>query len=401
MQCGFGMLEAGSVTARMTQNILLKNLLDTSISAVMWYGLGFGIAFDGDNPFIGVAGSTNLSASTLFLSYRLQADDATGFASEESASGAGWAFWWFQFTFAAAAATIVSGAVAERAQLVSYLIYSTYITLFIYPVVVHWAWSGAGFLSVANPNALLGGVIDFAGSGVVHLTGGIAALCGAAVIGPRPGRFITAAELGKPYDGGSCAASCGCCRPDKPLPLPGHSSVLQALGTFILWMGWYGFNAGSTLAIDGAATATAARIFATTTISASFGGITAVVLERWRGAGKQWDVASMCNGVLVGLVSISSGCATCPAWSAILIGMFGGTHTHHTRESPPRLSLKGEVSTTSTPAHTRPPHSPSPNPLHHQESSIASRRTTLSSACASTTLSTPSPSTAPAAYGAS
>ena len=300
MQCGFGMLEAGSVTARMTQNILLKNLLDTSISAVMWYGLGFGIAFDGDNPFIGVAGSTNLSASTLFLSYRLQADDATGFASEESASGAGWAFWWFQFTFAAAAATIVSGAVAERAQLVSYLIYSTYITLFIYPVVVHWAWSGAGFLSVANPNALLGGVIDFAGSGVVHLTGGIAALCGAAVIGPRPGRFITAAELGKPYDGGSCAASCGCCRPDKPLPLPGHSSVLQALGTFILWMGWYGFNAGSTLAIEGSATATAARIFATTTLSASCGGVTAVVLERVRGKGKQWDVAAMCNGVLAG-----------------------------------------------------------------------------------------------------
>ena len=142
--------------------------------------------------------------------------------------------------------------------------------------------------------------------------------------------------------GGRISGACCFCRqaPVKPLPLPGHSSVLQALGTFILWMGWYGFNAGSTLAIDGAATATAARIFATTTISASFGGITAVVLERWRGAGKQWDVASMCNGVLVGLVSISSGCATCPAWSAVLIGMFGGKHTHHTRESLPRLSLK-------------------------------------------------------------
>ena len=142
--------------------------------------------------------------------------------------------------------------------------------------------------------------------------------------------------------GGRISGACCFCRqaPVKPLPLPGHSSVLQALGTFILWMGWYGFNAGSTLAIDGAATATAARIFATTTISASFGGITAVILERWRGAGKQWDVASMCNGVLVGLVSISSGCATCPAWSAVLIGMFGGKHTHHTRESLPRLSLK-------------------------------------------------------------
>ena len=172
-----------------------------------------------------------------------------------------------------------------------------------------------------------------------------------------PGRFITAAELGKPYDGGSCAASCGCCRPDKPLPLPGHSSVLQALGTFILWMGWYGFNAGSTLAIDGAATATAARIFATTTISASFGGITAVILERWRGAGKQWDVASMCNGVLVGLVSISSGCATCPAWSAVLIGMFGGKHTHHTRERALLVSVSrvGGLNNVNTCSHSPPP----------------------------------------------
>ena len=246
MQCGFGMLEAGSVTARATQNILLKNLLDTSISAVVWYSLGFGVAFDGGNPFIGVAGEparTNASTSTtLFLSFRMQVDDAAGHTTDGSAIGYNWAFWWFQFvrrhrptplpdatagrqarcrqtrrppplplplppalsssercplaaqTFAAAAATIVSGAVAERAQLISYLVYSTTITLFIYPVVAHWAWSGAGFLSVANADAFYGGVVDFAGSGVVHMTGGVAALCGATVIGPRQGRFIKTPE---------------------------------------------------------------------------------------------------------------------------------------------------------------------------------------------------------------
>lgn len=215
MQCGFGMLEAGSVTARATQNILLKNLLDTSMSAVVWYTMGFGVAFDGDNPFIGVAVTPSANgSSTLFLSYRMQLDDVAGATTDGTSMGYNWAFWWFQFvrapleprkpadcrpaarasthaplarvhlgggqTFAAAAATIVSGAVAERALLVAYLIYSTIITLIIYPVVAHWAWSGAGFLSAANDAALLGGVADFAGSGVVHLTGGVAALCGAA-----------------------------------------------------------------------------------------------------------------------------------------------------------------------------------------------------------------------------
>ena len=225
-------------------------------------------------------------------------------------------------TFAAAAATIVSGAVAERAQLISYLVYSTTITLFIYPVVAHWAWSGAGFLSVANADAFYGGVLDFAGSGVVHMTGGVAALCGAAVIGPRPGRFIKAPEHRDAAEGMRVCS--GCRRKQMPMPMPGHSSVLQALGTFILWMGWYGFNAGSTLAIEGSSTATAARIFATTTLSASCGGITAVILERVRGTGQQWDVRAMCNGVLAGLVSITAGCATCPAWAALVIGIVGG-----------------------------------------------------------------------------
>ena len=150
---------------------------------------------------------------------------------------------WAAQTFAATAATIVSGAVAERAQLISYLIYSTLITLVIYPIVAHWVWSPGGWLSTANPDAVLGGVVDFAGAGVVHLTGGLSALAGAYVIGPRMGRFVPASRHeADARPAGSCERVCGsrvCGQPPmKPLPMPGHSSVLQALGTFILWMGW-------------------------------------------------------------------------------------------------------------------------------------------------------------------
>jgi len=336
MQCGFGMLEAGSVTARGTHNILLKNLLDASISAVVWYSVGFGLAFDGDNAFIGVAGLPSTSGDrspVLFFGVKMLEEDAAGFSTANSVTGYDWAFWWFQFTFAATAATIVSGAVAERAQLVSYLVYSTVITLFIYPVVVHWVWSDSGWLSLANPQALLGGVIDFAGAGVVHVTGGISALCGAFVIGPRRGRFVSledADALARSRDDQRRCFCASVCNTRPSLPMPGHSTVLQALGTFILWMGWYGFNAGSTLAISGSHTATAARIFATTTLSASFGGIVAVVLERVYGASQRWSVTQMCNGVLAGLVSITAGCATCPAWSAVVIGCGGGAIFHVT-----------------------------------------------------------------------
>jgi len=179
---------------------------------------------------------------------------------------------------------------------------------------VHWVWSSHGFLSYSSPDSVLGGALDFAGSGVVHLTGGVAALCGAKVIGARPGRFIQ-----------SAGGALHCLTRDKALPMPGHSSVLQALGTFILWMGWYGFNAGSTLRIDNDNIAIAARIFTCTTLSGASGGITACLLERLRGTGRLWDVASMCNGVLSGLVAITAGCATLPAWAAIVTGLIAGS----------------------------------------------------------------------------
>jgi len=316
MQCGFGMLEAGSVTARGTQNILLKNLLDTSLGCLMWWMAGYGVAFDGTNPFIGVA-----SSRSLFFTIGLDEDDEANFNAtsgqvENDAHGEGWAFWWFQFAFAAASATIVSGAVAERTQLPAYLAYSTMMTIFVYPVVAHWVWSEHGWLSSSNPDAFLGGALDFAGSGAVHLTGGVAGLVGAAVIGPRPDRFSDPKE--------TFHLPCWSAPSTSPaLPLPGHSTVLQALGTFILWMGWYGFNAGSTLRISGNAAAIAAPVFVRTTLSAATGGVTAVTLERFRGTGRMWDVGSMCNGILAGLVSVTAGCGTVPVWAAVVHGFIG------------------------------------------------------------------------------
>ena len=185
------------------------------------------------------------------------------------------------------------------------------ITGLIYPVVVHWVWDGNGWASAFNSNEgddapLLGGQIDFAGSGVVHMTGGIAAFVGAAVIGPRTGRFSGGGRTG------------------NPVPIKGHSSVLQVLGTFILWLGWYGFNPGSTLGITNPGAAqTAARCVVNTTLSAATCGLVVVVLDKLLGS-RTWDVGAVCNGVLGGLVSISAACSTVYPWAAVLIGAIGG-----------------------------------------------------------------------------
>ena len=250
------------------------------------------------NPFIGVADESGFPSLALYQ----------GHGSTEDPNGGNWAGWWFQYVFAAAAATIVSGAVAERAQLGAYLVYTTAITMFVYPVVVHWVWSSGGWLSAFNCAgegdanvALRGGMIDFAGSGVVHMTGGVAALCGAKIIGPRSGRFVER----------------------KPVPMPGHSSVLQVLGTFTLWMGWYGFNPGSTLGIASAHFARdAARSVVTTTLAAAGGAITVVLLGRFTGG--IWDVGCVCNGILAGLVSITAGCSTLTCGLSLLTGILGG-----------------------------------------------------------------------------
>jgi len=313
MQCGFGMLEAGSVTSRSTQAILLKNLLDACLSAFIWWVMGHGIAFDGTNDFIGTAGS---DMSSFFLS---------GYGSGPD-SGYHRVFWWFQWTFAAAAGTIVSGAVAERAQLLAYLAYTFILTAVIYPIIVHWCWSEAGWLSTKNghedsggnftSDAVLDGVIDFAGSGVVHLTGGTAGFFGALIIGPRHGRFEVVYDGSKPP------------RRGRPLQLPGHAPVLQALGTFILWLGWYGFNAGSQLRIaTPGASEVIGRIVVNTTLSAAGSGLVSLAiatLGQWRRGTVNYEVPAICNGILAGLVSITAGCATVHPWAALIIGMIGG-----------------------------------------------------------------------------
>jgi len=235
-----------------------------------------------------------------------------------------YAGWMFQWAFAAAAATIVSGAVAERCQFFAYMVYSVWITGFTYPVVVHWGWSGEGWLSAFRANScnptgkdgngtltydpdcvagdydydpVLGanGFMDFAGSGIVHMTGGGAALMGAIFLGPRAGRFTESGEV---------------------IDMPGHSTVLAALGTFILWFGWYGFNPVSTLAFG--MMDVAERVAVTTTLSAAAGGCVNLAIHV--AMGNPPDVAPALNGILAGLVGITAPCPVVKPWVAALIG---------------------------------------------------------------------------------
>lgn len=198
------------------------------------------------------------------------------------------------------AGTIVSGALAERCQFITYLIYTVMLSAFIYPVAVHWVWSGEGWLAAAPVGVLPGnGFKDFAGSGVVHVTGGVAALMGAWVIGPRLGRFDA--------DG-------------APVDIPGHSTTLSCLGCFILWFGWYGFNCASTLAYSDMYTAS--RIAVTTTLSAAAGGVVCLVIHTAHGYAP--DVQPLLNGILGGLVSITAGCDVVEPYAAVVIGLIGG-----------------------------------------------------------------------------
>mmetsp|Transcript_28274 Transcript_28274/g.72706 ORF Transcript_28274/g.72706 Transcript_28274/m.72706 type:complete len:447 (+) Transcript_28274:359-1699(+) len=274
MQCGFALLEAGSVRAKNTKNILLKNVLDACVGAILWYLVGYPLAYGKDSgKFIGT--------------------------TWDIISGCGdYSAWMFQWAFAATAATIVSGAVAERCKFLGYLIYSTILTAFIYPVVAHWGWSGAGWLAAKPAGALPGnGFHDFAGSGIVHMCGGGASLMAAIAIGPRHGRFT----------------------PDGVADMPGHSTVLAALGTFILWFGWYGFNPVSTLSYEGMYLAS--RVAVTTTLSAASGGVGTSIIHVLHK--NQPDVGPALNGILAGLVSITAGCAVVEPYAAIIIGFIG------------------------------------------------------------------------------
>jgi len=280
MQVGFAMLCAGSIRTKNCMNILLKNVLDCCFGAPIYFLFGYGFAYgEGENGSNGFIGNNDFAL-----------DDFTD-----------WQTFMFQWAFAAATATIVSGSVAERCTFQGYIVYSIFLTGFVYPVISHWVWASQGWISAFNTDALLwdSGMIDFAGSGVVHTTGGFAGLMGAIIIGPRSGRFHSDGTPSSEFQG--------------------HSATLVVLGTFFLWFGWYGFNPGSMLAISSPLyVEIVSRTAVTTTLSAASGGITllAVVFLKT----KHWDLSMACNGVLSGLVGITAGCSVVDPSAAILCG---------------------------------------------------------------------------------
>lgn len=276
MQAGFAMVEAGFTRAKNAVNILMKNLMDFSIGSLAYWAIGFGIMF-------GISKTGWFGTSGFFLS---------DFAKD----GDPWtlAFWMFQVVFAATAATIVSGAMAERTKFIGYLAYSVVISALIYPVFGSWAWGslfhGSGWLENL-------GFIDFAGSTVVHSVGGWAALAGAIVLGPR---------IGKYSKGGKVNA------------IPGHNIPLASLGVFILWFGWFGFNAGSTTA----AITDIAGIAVNTSLAAAAGAVSAL-LTGWA-MFKKPEATMGLNGALAGLVGITAGCANVTPTSSVIIGLIAG-----------------------------------------------------------------------------
>ena len=277
MQAGFAMVESGFTRAKNAVNILMKNLMDFSMGSIAYWAIGFAIMFGAGNAFMGTSG------------WFVPAE-STAFGSLEWSSVPTYAAWLFQLVFAATAATIVSGAMAERTQFKSYLIYSVFITGIIYPIVGHWIWGG-GWLSDM-------GMSDFAGSTVVHSTGGWLALTGAIVLGPRAGKYDSEGN---------------------PRPIAGHNLPLAALGVFILWLGWFGFNPGSQMGADAA---DISSIAVTTNLAAAAGAITAMITA-WIFLSKP-DAGMSLNGALAGLVAITAGCASVSPVSAAIIGGLGG-----------------------------------------------------------------------------
>lgn len=286
MQAGFALVEAGFTRAKNACNIIMKNLMDFGIGSISFWLVGFGLMF-------GASEATNGFIGTNMFMFDGSSEEALATNSNE---GFNWAFLVFQTMFAATAATIVSGAMAERTKFTAYLAYSLLITMLLYPISGSWFWgglfAGEGFMEKM-------GFYDFAGSTVVHSVGGWAALAGALTVGPRIGKYAP--------DG-------------KVKPIAGHNIPLGALGVFILWLGWFGFNCGSTTAIsDG----TFAYIAVTTNLAAAAGTVGAMVTS-WA-LFKKPDPSFALNGALAGLVSITAGCdALAPHWAAFA-GLLGGT----------------------------------------------------------------------------
>ncbi|SFF94229.1 ammonium transporter [Sporolactobacillus nakayamae] len=274
MQAGFAFLEAGSLQSKNAGHITGKQIITLAVSSIVFWAVGYGVAFGEGNAFIGT--------SDFFLN--------------GVPSGADSIFVLFQTAFAAVSLAIAWGGFAERAKLAVYFIFGTVFVAIIYPVVGHWVWGG-GWLSTL-------GMQDFAGSTVVHLQGATAALVGTLLLGPRIGKFI---------DG-------------KAKTIPAHSIPFVYLGTFILWIGWFGFNAGSTVSVGNGEFF--GYVALTTNLAAAAGALgalfTAMALR------KTADIGAMCNGVLAALVAITASCAFVEPWAAIVIGAIAGAFTYWT-----------------------------------------------------------------------
>ena len=272
MQAGFAMVETGFTRAKNAGNIIMKNLMDFCLGTPLFWFIGFGLMFGAGGKFIGT------------LDF---------FADGVVGEGYNWGTLIFQTVFCATAATIVSGAMAERTKFSAYCVYSAIISAVIYPISGHWIWGG-GWLSEL-------GFHDFAGSAAVHLVGGVAAFVGAKILGARIGK----------YD-----------KDGKPRAILGHSLTLGALGVFILWFCWFGFNGGSTVALSGGADETAARVFVTTNLSAAMATVTVLAITWIRY--KKPDISMTLNGSLAGLVAVTAGCDTVTPMGAAAIGIIAG-----------------------------------------------------------------------------
>lgn len=261
MHAGFSLVEAGSVRAKNVQNILFKNVMNVTITTVTWWLWGYSFAFGGSNT-AGIIGGTDGDLYTV-----------------QFTGGSEMVFWLFQWAFAATAVTIISGGMAERANTVGYFMLVLVFNTIIYPVIVHWVWGG-GWLSDHS-------FTDFAGSGVVHAVGGVAAFVGCFILGKRDGR------------------------------IKAHSPSYICLGTFILWMGWFGFN-GASGTISGASRVVVGMTLINTTIAASVSGITVVMF--FKATKGRFPLPHLCNGILAGLVAITAPCANVEDWAAAAIG---------------------------------------------------------------------------------
>ncbi len=304
MQAGFVMLEAGFARKRETVNVLMECVFDTCLCGILFYAVGYAFMFGWGNGFIGWHGDPSLKAtgSWFFLQNTPDTYGSTGIPVI--------AHWIFQYAFADTCSTIVSGAMIGRTSFRGDILYSIGITGFIYPIIGHWAWGPDGWLALMGSKgnffeSLGQGFRDFAGSTVVHTIGGIASLAGAIVLGPRLGRIFKRDDKEK---GG--------------MP-PGHNMLVAAVGTFILWFGWYGFNPGSTLSamdVQGIG-----RVATNTTLAACAGGMIAMMLGLWMGNTKgKFDLGFTLNGCLGGLVAITCPCYWVSPLGATLLGAVAG-----------------------------------------------------------------------------